>query len=118
MSVPLPILACALDPDGLRTQAARYERLGGWAEESGWTAGGFSVRFAPELDVALLEEALAVERGCCAFFDLEWEPAARVLRAGVASAADRPALAALAAALGLPAAPSAPAGPTAGRAVA
>jgi hypothetical protein len=103
VSVPLPILSCSLGTEGLRAQAARYARLGGWVEAFARTAEGFSVRFAPELDTALLEEALAVERGCCAFFRLDWEPAARELRAGVASPADRPALDALAGALGLPA---------------
>ncbi len=47
-----------------------------------------------------MEQALAVERECCPFFALDWDPAARVLHAGVGDPGHAPALEALAEAFG------------------
>jgi hypothetical protein len=59
-----------------------------------------SVAFAPGVEAALVEQALAVERECCPFFALDWDPAARVLHAGVGDPGHAPALEALAEAFG------------------
>jgi hypothetical protein len=53
----------------------------------------------------LIEELVAVERGCCPFFDLDWQPEGRRLAVAVPGAHYEPALEALASALGLTPAP-------------
>jgi hypothetical protein len=53
------------------------------------------LQFAPDVDAALVEETLAIERRCCPFFRLEFEPSARRLEIGVDRAEQDPALDAL-----------------------
>ena len=48
-----------------------------------------------------VEELVAVERRCCPFFALDWDPSNRQLRVSVAKPGDEPALAAIADALGM-----------------
>jgi hypothetical protein len=49
----------------------------------------------------VVKELVAVERRCCPFFDLSWEPEERLLSISVSRADDEPALDAIAYALGL-----------------
>jgi hypothetical protein len=49
----------------------------------------------------LVEHAIAIERECCPFFQLNWEPHSRRLCVSVSEAEHEPALEAIAIALGL-----------------
>ncbi|HEX4307185.1 MAG TPA: hypothetical protein VHZ54_14210 [Solirubrobacterales bacterium] len=101
----LPMLACRLDLPDLRQQRDRYGALGTQVEEVVRGPGSLTVRFGPGLDEGLLHETLAIERGCCPFFELSYEPGGRLLRIGVAAPEQSAALDALAFALGAPASP-------------
>ncbi|HKP88672.1 MAG TPA: hypothetical protein VJT75_01740 [Thermoleophilaceae bacterium] len=90
---------CDLDEAGLRDQGARYARLAPSVLAVEREPRALTVRFGPDLDVDLLEEALAVERRCCPFFELDFEGRGRRLRASVSEAEHASALDALAAAL-------------------
>jgi hypothetical protein len=57
-------------------------------------------------DDALIDELIAVERSCCPFFTLEWEPGERRLTVTVEAPEHEPALDAIAYALGLDQAPA------------
>jgi hypothetical protein len=66
--------ACALDADGARLQRDRYAAIGRGARIAGRTSTRLDVELAPATDDALVERALAVERDCCPFFTLAFEP--------------------------------------------
>jgi hypothetical protein len=53
------------------------------------------------VDPDLVDEVVAVERACCPFFELRWEPDVSRLSIGVSRSEDEPALGAVAFALGL-----------------
>ena len=53
------------------------------------------------VDTGLVEETLAIERECCPFYELDWEPDRRRLRISVSEPEHAPALEAIAFALGL-----------------
>jgi hypothetical protein len=55
----------------------------------------------PQIDTKLVDETIAIERVCCPFFDLHWEPEARRLVILVSQAVHEPALDAIAFALAL-----------------
>ena len=101
----LPIAECRLDGDGLRAQAARYRRLSEHVTAARHGSVDLEVGFDDGVDLALLREALAVERGCCSLFRLELDEAARRLRIAVDHPEQRPAVDAIAGALGVTAAP-------------
>jgi ubiquinone/menaquinone biosynthesis C-methylase UbiE len=91
---------CKLDESRLREQLARYRKAG---------AGGRLIergprRLAVEIDRAVeareIQELIAVERDCCPFFHLDWEPRSRVLRISVDAPEHEPALETIATALG------------------
>ncbi len=92
--------ACRLDASGLRGQLERYTQISGHVEAVERDPGRVVVRFAPDLPHDRLEAALAVERGCCPFIGVDYDPAARLLILTVDQAAHDPALDALAHALG------------------
>ena len=75
-----PVAHCGLDVAGLRDQADRYRRLGATAThvERG-PAAVLTATFGDELDERLLHEAIAVERDCCPFFELDYQPRERRL---------------------------------------
>ena len=50
----------------------------------------------------VVAELIAVERECCPFFRLDWQPAGRCLTVGVGRADEAPALDAIRHALGVP----------------
>ena len=94
MSHELPIAQCGLDAAGLAAQRDRYRRLAG--SVTGFERGeGLVVQFAPDVEAALVDETLAVERRCCPFFRLEYDRSARRLAIGVDDDEQRPALDAL-----------------------
>lgn len=78
---PLPMApsGCELDDRQLAEQLARYRRLSGSVVSVERSAGSARVRFAQQVDSGLLDETLAIERGCCGFFTLDYDPSARVL---------------------------------------
>lgn len=96
--------SCALDEGGLRLQVERYRRAGQGARLIGRTRRRLVVDFAEPASVKLIEEAVAVERECCPFFALDWEPTRRRLTVSVSHVEHEPALRAIAFALGLDAA--------------
>jgi hypothetical protein len=85
-------LACSLDSDGAARQAERYAAIG--ASLSALERDGRRVIavFGPDLDEQLLAEATAVERECCPFFSIEFDPSRRRLEIAVPDVAHEPAL--------------------------
>jgi hypothetical protein len=91
--------SCSLDATGGARQGQRYAAAGRsleWIERDGLR---LEARFSPDLDRPTLEEALAVERECCPFFEIAYDVDARRLRFSVADESHAPALAAIEAAL-------------------
>lgn len=93
--------SCALDEAGLRLQLGRYRRAGEGARLIEQTRRRFVVELDEHADGTLIEEAVAIERECCPFFTIEWEPARRRLTVLVSHVDHEPALDAIAFALGL-----------------
>jgi len=93
--------SCALDEAGLRSQLERYRRAGQGAQLIERAPCRFVVELDERVDGRLIEEALVVERECCPFFVLEWEPSRRRLSVAVAHVEHEPALDAIVFALGL-----------------
>jgi hypothetical protein len=99
-ALALPMLAdCGLDEEAAGAQLARY-RLAG--------AGAMAIERTPRRVVAqidrrvpdgLIAELVDVERGCCPFFGLGWEPERRRLEISVTSNERERALDAIASAL-------------------
>ncbi len=90
---------CALDESALAEQLGRYRAVG---RDSGLVARDarrIVVDVGPEVPVALVDELVAVERGCCPFFDIAWQPPGRQLAVAVRDAEHEQALSAIAAAL-------------------
>jgi hypothetical protein len=92
---------CALDEAGLRRQYARYRRAGEGASLVCRHERRLVVDLDVHLDQRLVDELIAVERECCPFFGLLFEPLGRRLTVTVAHAEHEPALDAVACALGL-----------------
>jgi hypothetical protein len=97
----LPMVAsCTLDETGLRAQYERYRKAGAGARLVDHSKRSLTV----ELDAVssdLVEEIVAVERECCPFFDLRWQPGLRRLTVSVGADEHEPALGAILFALGL-----------------
>jgi hypothetical protein len=100
-TVPLPMAAddCRLDDAGLRTQLDRYRRLGVHAITVELRGHELVVLFQSTLDVGMLEEALAVEQGCCSFFTIAYLAQSRRLSIAVSDARRLPVLDAIRSAL-------------------
>jgi hypothetical protein len=93
--------SCALDESGLRSQLERYRRAGQNARLIERTPRRLVVDLDEDVDTELVTETIAVERECCPFFDLTWEPDRRRLTVSVSQSAHEPALDAIALALNL-----------------
>lgn len=80
-SQPLPMAptGCELDDQQLAAQLARYRQLSATVLTVRRDSFSARVRFTGRLDTGLLKDTLAIERGCCGFFALEYDPSARVL---------------------------------------
>jgi hypothetical protein len=72
IELPMSIADCGLDQDALGEQLARYRRLGAGATVTRSSPLVLTVRFDAEPDVELVRTTLAVERGCCSFFSLDY----------------------------------------------
>jgi hypothetical protein len=59
------------------------------------------IRVPEQASAGMVEELVAVERSCCPFFELRWEPEERYLAIAVSRREHEPALGAIAQALGL-----------------
>ena len=90
--LPLAGIGCSLDGDGAAAQGRRYAALGAALAELERDDLRLTANFDETLDEALLEEAVAVERGCCSFFSIAFEPAERRLEVSVTDAGHAPAL--------------------------
>jgi hypothetical protein len=101
---------CALNEAGLRAQLERYRQAGQCAHLLERTPRRLVVDFDRAVDGALLEQAVAIERGCCPWLALEWEPDQRRLTVSVSKAEHEPALDVIGFALdlGIPASHAAP----------
>jgi len=74
--------ACSLNADELAAQLERYRAIGRLAAAVEHDPGRVVVRFAEDPPSALIERALEVERGCCPFFEIDYEPASHRLAIG------------------------------------
>jgi hypothetical protein len=93
--------SCALDEAGLRTQLERYRHAGQNARLIERTPRRLVADLDQNVDAELVTETIAVERECCPFFNLTWEPDRRRLTVSVSQAAHEPAIDAIAFALDL-----------------
>jgi hypothetical protein len=91
---------CNLDDSGLGAQLDRYRRLGATAVSVRDDDGELTVTFGPDLDVDLLRDTVAIERGCCSFFRIGYDASTRRLSIGIDDPARADALAVLASVLG------------------
>jgi hypothetical protein len=97
-SVEVP--SCSLDAGGLRNQGERYAAIGRTVVGVERSPRSLVVDLGPSADRALVEETLRIERECCPFFDLDYDPDRRRLSVAVASEEMDAAIDAIAAALG------------------
>jgi hypothetical protein len=93
--------SCALDESGLRSQLERYRQAGQNARLIERTSRRLVADLSDDVDPELVTETIAVERECCPFFALTWEPDRRRLTVSVSQSAHEPALDAIAFALNL-----------------
>jgi hypothetical protein len=70
---------CTLDEQRLTEQLDRYRRLSTSVLDVNREETAARVWFDPEVDRELLEQALAIERGCCSFFVVDYDTSERVL---------------------------------------
>jgi hypothetical protein len=92
--------SCALDEAGLRAQLARYRAVGRDARLLERTPRRLVLEIGVTIDRELVEQAVAVERECGPFFELDWHPEQRRLAMSVSAAEYEPAIDAIAFALG------------------
>lgn len=93
--------SCALDEVGLRSQLERYRKAGENARLIERTPRRLVADLGQDVDAELVAETVAIERECCPFFGLTWEPDRRRLTISVSHAAHEPAIDAIAFALNL-----------------
>jgi hypothetical protein len=96
------IPTCALDEAGVREQRARYARLAPGVARVVREPEAVLIWFHGGFDRETLDQALAVERECCPFFQFEFDDSERRLRVTVREADQLPALDAMAHAVGAP----------------
>ncbi len=93
--------SCALDEAGLRSQLERYRQAGQNARLIERTPRSLVADLDKDVDAELVAETVSIERECCPFFTLTWEPERRRLTISVSQAAHEPAIDAIAFALNL-----------------
>lgn len=92
--------SCALDQAGLEAQLERYRVVGASATSISRRPGSLAVHVGEQPAGELIEQLISVERACCPFFALSWDPAGRMLGIAVSTPEHEPALEAIAYALG------------------
>ena len=95
----MTVAGCRLGAVELHAQFERFRELGRHAKSVDHVDLHTVVRFGDDPPATLLEQALAVERGCCPFFSIEYDALDRRLTIAVERSEDRAALDALALAL-------------------
>jgi len=93
--------SCALDEAGLLAQYDRYRRAGERANVLEHTRRRLVIDIDRRVNSRLIGELVAVERECCPFFEILWEPQRRRLMVSVSREEDEPALDAITFALDL-----------------
>ena len=93
--------SCSLDAAELAAQRERYRRVGRGGRLLERSPRALAIECAVGTDSDLVEQTLAIERRCCPFYDLAWDPRARRLSISVREREHEPALGAIALALGL-----------------
>jgi hypothetical protein len=88
---------CSLDEHELQAQLSGYRAVGADAHLIERDAHRIAVELARDVDPAEVERLLAVERQCCPFIEIVWDPASR--RLSFSTTEHGPALAAIVAAL-------------------
>jgi hypothetical protein len=88
--LPMAISGCALAPADAAEQASRYARLGASATIVDQHQRRLEITFSSAVDEDLLAATIAIERSCCGFLTIEYDPAIRrlSLRAGDANGTD------------------------------
>jgi hypothetical protein len=97
--LPMAPADCTLDHSDLIEQVDRYRRLGATAISIEASARELLVSLSDDVDLDLLRDTIAVERGCCSFFTLAYDDSEGRLSIRVEDPARSEALRALAAAL-------------------
>jgi hypothetical protein len=90
--LPMAPLRCTLDEPGLAAQRARYQTVAGHLTGLRRDHEGVVAELDPAVDRAVLEELIEVERGCCPFFDIGYDPSRRRLTVAVREPEHEPAL--------------------------
>lgn len=85
----------------MRVQLARYRAAGEAAIIVERSPRRLAIRVSDATPDRTIEGLIAVERGCCPFFECSWEPRERELAMAVVHAEHEPALDAIAHALGI-----------------
>jgi hypothetical protein len=93
--------SCSLDQAGLAAQLERYRRVGRGGRLLERSPRALTVELAAGTDSALVEQAIAIERECCPFYEFHWDPRARRLSIAVTRREHEPALGVIARAIGL-----------------
>jgi hypothetical protein len=91
--------SCSLAPEELHAQFERYRAIGRVAAGVKHEPGRVVVRFADDPPSALIERTLEVERGCCPFFETDYDAASQRLTISVDQPGRRPSLDSIAHAL-------------------
>ena len=93
--------SCSLNEAELRSQLERYRIAGRDATIVERSPRRLVVRIADAVPDSSVHELVRVERECCPFFGLDWQPGRRQLAVSVASESYEPALEAIVSALGM-----------------
>jgi hypothetical protein len=101
MELPIAVQGCSLDAAQLVAQAERYSKAGTGATLRARDERRLVIQLSEAIAETLVAELLDVERRCCPFFELEWQPEARRLTVAVGRPEDEAALSAVGRALGL-----------------
>jgi hypothetical protein len=89
-------LACSLDESGMAAQRARYAVVARHVRSLASGERSLRARLDESLDGAVLRELIDVERECCPFFEIAYDPSEHLLSVSVATDEHAPALQAIA----------------------
>jgi hypothetical protein len=81
--LPMAAVGCTLAEGDLDEQVLRYRRLGAATTSIERRELGLTVRFESNVELALLEQTIAVERGCCSYLTIDYDTSERSLSISV-----------------------------------
>jgi hypothetical protein len=84
--LPTVVPGCTLTPEGARLQARRYEGVAPSVTGVERSPQAVRISFDAQVDRALLDELIEVERECCLFFRLDFDEHERALTVAVEQA--------------------------------